>query len=375
MTPVSPVTPVLAREFGLRWGGVKSSEAIGVRQLETFFPAQLAVRTLAILTSVAVGVFLGRAVYPLGGAGFAILSTVFCTMVFAQMVHRVTLWFVQRIPLRLRLRSELPVLRVYQKYSGMVWSPLQLVLQCMVSRSCGVEAPQNGLVVYDSSVVLSALMASDKKLLGILADACVLELGAGVGAVTLALAQLGAKRIVATDIEPAAICAIQRNMKANEFEDRCSAQCFAFGDEVDSLCKAGKFDLIVSVDTIYAVSENPEMQEQLAQSLMDCCTPQGMILLAFEPRDFVWAKSELFRRLLQVFDSEELKMDGLHSNGADKQSAWKQFLEHTEHGWLRADSKFEQKAKDCCIILLRRRPREENAQPKPQAQPQPMSKQ
>lgn len=343
-----------SREFGVRWGSSSSSEAIGLRQLKRFFLVELVIRALAVLTSATVGAFLGRKMYRIGGMGVTVLSTVCILAVLMQTLHSVTLWFIQQFPLILTLRSGLPAVRVYQKYSGMMVTPLQLMLQCLISRS-HEAAPQNGLVVYDSSVVLCALMAFDTKLLKILADANVLELGAGLGVVTLASAQLGAKKIVATDIEPAAIRAIEQNIKANGLAERCSAQRFAFGDEPGSLCKAGKFDLIVSVDTIYAVSDKPDLQERLARSLVDCCTPQGMVLLAFEPRDFVWAESGLCMSLLQVFDFEELEMDGLHCNVADEESPWKQFLQCPSHGWLRADAKFQQKAKDCCILLLRRR--------------------
>lgn len=366
-TAVNEVTKTATNEVKSLQEGFKagffisSSEAIGVRQLKhnRRWNAILFIRAcLAIPAFTIWGVFIGRAWYNTGGIlpriGIIVLGTLFM-LALGQCIHWVTMLASQKIPLTLALRSEAPLLRVYQKYSGMIKGPVSSWLQCLSCRSDVVNA-DNGLVVYDSSVVLIAMLASDTELRSSLADSRVLELGAGVGVVSLAVAQLGAKQVVATDIEYNAVKAIQRNIKANELEECCSAQCFAFGDETGRLCMAGKFNLVMSVDTVHFVERKSALQDALAKSLVDCCTSDGKVLLVYEKRGFVWNTSQLCTRLSEVFDVEELELDGLHSDAMNEQSAWRQFVQHPQHDWIRKDSRLEEKLRDVHILVLRHRP-------------------
>eukprot|EP00746_Dinoflagellata_sp_MGD_P003785 gnl/MRDRNA2_/MRDRNA2_107338_c0_seq1.p1 gnl/MRDRNA2_/MRDRNA2_107338_c0~~gnl/MRDRNA2_/MRDRNA2_107338_c0_seq1.p1 ORF type:complete len:401 (-),score=42.52 gnl/MRDRNA2_/MRDRNA2_107338_c0_seq1:686-1888(-) len=337
-----------------------NSEAIGVRQLKynRKWNAVLFLRACFVIPAFVIGgVLLGRTVRHteeiLPQLGIVLLG-IFCVVVLGQSIHWVTMWVAQKFPLTFALKSEAPVLRVYQRYSGMVKGPIETRLQCLNCRS-EIENPSNGLVVYDASAVFLAMLAYDKKLRQSLADLRVLELGAGVGAVSLGMAQLGAKHVVATDIERNAVKAIQRNIKANKLEECCSAQCFAFGDEASHLCKAGKFDLIVSVDTVHFVNRYPELQDSMARSLVDCCAEEGKVFLVYESRGFVWTESELCRRLSEVFNVQELEIDGLHGNAEDEQSAWSQFIQHPQHEWIRKDSRLVEKVTDLRILLLTRR--------------------
>lgn len=339
--------------------GVSSSEAIGVRQLRrnSKWNEVLILRACLVIPAfVAAGVFLERAWRHIGRSLPPLAIVVFGALfllAIAQSIHWTTMLIARNIPLTLAVRLELPVLRLYQDYRGMIWGPVESLLQCL---SCHSRNPNNGLVVYDASVVFIAMLASDAELRKRLPDIRILELGAGVGAVSMALAQLGAKQVVATDIEINAVKAIQRNIKANELGERCLAQCFGFGDEAGPLCKGGRFDLIISADTIHFVNGKPALQDALAQSLVDCCTSNGEVLLIFESRGFVWAESQLCRRLVDVFDVEELELDGMHNNTADEENAWIQFLQHPRHEWIREDSRLMEKMRDTHVMRLRRRP-------------------
>jgi predicted nicotinamide N-methyase len=78
---------------------------------------------------------------------------------------------------------------------------------------------------------------------GLVAGRRVLDFGAGSGLVGLAAAKMGARRVIAADIDPLAIAAIARNANANGLSIETTARD-VIGDD-------GRFDIVLVGDMCY----------------------------------------------------------------------------------------------------------------------------
>ncbi|OPY76945.1 MAG: D-alanine--D-alanine ligase [Syntrophorhabdus sp. PtaU1.Bin153] len=88
------------------------------------------------------------------------------------------------------------------------------------------------------------------ELLDIKADETVLELGCGAGLLSIAAARLGARRVVATDLDPRALEAATRNIRANGLESRIEVRSGSWYDAVGSGTgvrrRRERFDVIIA---------------------------------------------------------------------------------------------------------------------------------
>jgi predicted nicotinamide N-methyase len=157
---------------------------------------------------------------------------------------------------------------------------------------------EEGSVLWDASRTLLAYVTRVQETEGADADMVsgkrLLEIGAGTGAVGLALGRLGARSVVMTD-KPSQIPLITRNLEHNQpnCASRCdqhvapvSIQCLQWGAEWKSesdasLAMPNAFDTIICCDCVY-----PDRPSGLAGVLLDllALNPLSTVLLAFEQR-------------------------------------------------------------------------------------------
>ena len=97
----------------------------------------------------------------------------------------------------------------------------------------------------------------------------VLELGTGTGLVSLALAQAGAKRVLATDYEPLALAMTE--YAAKTFENvEIETQLFDLCDFKTPLPK--DFDMVVAADIMYEPKTGSAMAHRVVEALQNNCT-------------------------------------------------------------------------------------------------------
>jgi len=109
----------------------------------------------------------------------------------------------------------------------------------------------------------------------------VLELGAGLGLTGLALDQMGARRVLLTDVAEQ-IPLLQHNVEANvPLRGSVSTAALRWGEALPPSCQDSDYDLVVATDVIY----DEENVAPLASTLKQLSSPRGIkVLLALPDR-------------------------------------------------------------------------------------------
>lgn len=140
--------------------------------------------------------------------------------------------------------------------------------------------PGLGTCVWEGALVLlRALELSPSLVRG----KTVLELGCGTGVTSLACAVLGAKRVVATDADPAVLALCRKNVAAHpELSDRVSVQEYSWGSgSAAQAAMGGQFDVVIGADITYDATA----MAQLRQDIHSLTNPEaGRLVLAFARR-------------------------------------------------------------------------------------------
>ena len=141
--------------------------------------------------------------------------------------------------------------------------------------------PGLGTCVWEGALVLlRALELSPSLVRG----KTVLELGCGTGVTSLACAVLGAKRVVATDADPAVLALCRKNVAAAdpEIAGRVSVQEYAWGGgSAAQAALGGPFDVVIGADITYDAT----VMMQLKQDIHALTNPEaGRLVLAFARR-------------------------------------------------------------------------------------------
>ena len=87
------------------------------------------------------------------------------------------------------------------------------------------------------------------KILDVKAGESVLDLGCGTGLLSIAAAKLGARRVVATDLDPQALEATAQNAQANQVAEQIEVQAGSWYDALDRTAaggKGGRFEVILA---------------------------------------------------------------------------------------------------------------------------------
>jgi len=155
------------------------------------------------------------------------------------------------------------------------------------------EDAEEGSVLWDASRSLLAHVAWQRSrgIDDLVAGRRLLEIGAGTGAVGLALARMGAREVVMTD-KPSQLPLMRRNREHNHHAGAADHNApvsilpLVWDNEWlhtsdESLSKPDAFDTIVCCDCVY-----PDRPSPLASVLLDLLelNPQSTMLLAFEQR-------------------------------------------------------------------------------------------
>lgn len=135
-----------------------------------------------------------------------------------------------------------------------------------------------GSWVWASSLVLSNWMANQGPTHFCFKDKTVLELGAGAGLPGLTAAQLGASRVILTDVSPL-LPGLLKNVEANGLGERVEVRELVWGSD-ESLSQIGGFDLVLMSDVFY----NAEEMVCLAKTLKRVCDRSTTVLAATEVR-------------------------------------------------------------------------------------------
>ncbi|KAK6947480.1 Lysine methyltransferase [Dillenia turbinata] len=140
--------------------------------------------------------------------------------------------------------------------------------------------PLTGSWVWDSALILSEFMERQQAQLGFdFRDKTVLELGAGAGLPGLTAAQLGASRVLLTDIQPL-LGGLKRNAEGNKLEDVVEVRELVWGS-VSSSDSWGEFDVVLMSDVFF----DPTVMGDLGKTLRSLCKGKG--------KGRVWAASEV----------------------------------------------------------------------------------
>ena len=135
-----------------------------------------------------------------------------------------------------------------------------------------------GSWVWDSAIVLSNWMANQGPTHFNFQDKTVLELGAGAGLPGLTAAQLGASRVILTDVSPL-LPGLLKNVEANGLGERVEVRELVWGSD-ESPSQIGEFDLVLMSDVFY----NAEEMVCLAKTLKRVCDRGTTVLAATEVR-------------------------------------------------------------------------------------------
>ncbi len=116
----------------------------------------------------------------------------------------------------------------------------------------------------------------------------VLDVGCGTGILAIAAAKLGAKRVVALDIDPEAVAAARHNLELNRVSVEVSPQ------KVETL--SGRFDLVMANISAWEL-------RRLAQALTERVAPGGRLFLAgFLEKEIPEMKEVYEERGLEVLE-------------------------------------------------------------------------
>ena len=131
-----------------------------------------------------------------------------------------------------------------------------------------------GFRVWDMAVVLARYLVLDKEFRSNLVNKRCIEIGCGMGVVSLAIAMMGegTKEIIATDGDLAAIENVNVNkhllLDSKEIRDafKTSKLLFANSDHINKIRNNHRFDLIFATDVFYMYSE--ELMRDIARTII-----------------------------------------------------------------------------------------------------------
>ena len=193
-----------------------------------------------------------------------------------------------------------------------------------------------GSALWDGSIVLSEFLI-DNAPGGTgtldLAGKRVLELGTGVGLVSIVAARLGAAEVVATDGDAALLPLTRRNIELNlgggkseggRKAEACAANLrveeLLWGDEAQQAAVGadGPFDVILAADVVYESSINKgamlQAYEGLFESMWKLSHNDTVLLLAYKER---FATEPLFFSVMtEYFEQERLESAKLEAHAA-----------------------------------------------------------
>lgn len=165
-----------------------------------------------------------------------------------------------------------------------------------------VQASDLGNAVWEGAVQLARLIERRVQAGTLqLRQMRVLEIGAGVGLVGLALAALGAQRVVLTDMRNI-VPLLQRNAELNAAVCGGAVEVRDLDWTDDPLPDLGTFDLIVAADCIYVHSP----LDALVSVLERYSIPQTTILFTYEKHDPISAE-----RFLALAGARHFRVDYL----------------------------------------------------------------
>jgi predicted nicotinamide N-methyase len=157
-----------------------------------------------------------------------------------------------------------------------------------------------GLVSWPGSVVAAQALQSESSLA--VQGRSVLILGAGVGVEAQAVAELGASKILATDIHPTTLQQLELGIKENErIQDKGVVKTQIFDVTGDDPLPMPSADLIIVADVLY----NEQLASQVVRRLVEGWkrNPEVKILVTDSQR-FVDFMSELELRVAQHSSSD-----------------------------------------------------------------------
>lgn len=164
------------------------------------------------------------------------------------------------------------------------------VRQEWVADGHGGTAIGFGAAVYEASFVLADFLVHRTALA--LGGKTVLELGSGVGLVSVIAARLGALRVLATDGDPKSVSLTRENLLRNGIDARATAAQLLWGHASNNV--HGSFDVVLAADVV-ALPYKDDF-EDLVKSLVLHTHAGSVLLLAHKPRGAV---EELFFDLMQ----------------------------------------------------------------------------
>ncbi|KAM7254186.1 hypothetical protein ACFE04_031868 [Oxalis oulophora] len=137
--------------------------------------------------------------------------------------------------------------------------------------------PLTGSWVWDSALILSQWIHTHLDF----TNKSVLELGSGTGLPGLTAAQLGARRVVLTDIG-ALVPGMLKNVEANRLGERVEVRELMWGNEesLSQLEELGEFDIVLMSDVFY----DADVMVDLGETLRRVCRERSVE---------VWAASEI----------------------------------------------------------------------------------
>lgn len=135
-----------------------------------------------------------------------------------------------------------------------------------------------GAAVYEASFLLSDWLSRDSNLVK---DKRVLELGSGVGLVSIVAAKLGAENLVATDGDAKSLNLTQENCALNCVNDKVDCKQLMWGDPTNPEA-FGDFDVILASDII--ARPYREHFPALRETLLVHTRPGGLVIIAQKPR-------------------------------------------------------------------------------------------
>lgn len=179
----------------------------------------------------------------------------------------------------------------------------------IVIQQGSVAAGQTGVAVWNSGVLLTRLLdaaaaaAGDDDHVAFWRNQRVLELGCGTGLVSIALARLGAARVVATDGNPQVVKLAQDNIQRNQCQETCKTSVLSWGQVVmeDDNEEEEEFDVVVGSDLTY----NAGAWRDLAETMAGMLRSGGNVLYLTLGHDGFNAQAEL-NGFLQVAQSQGL---------------------------------------------------------------------
>ena len=142
------------------------------------------------------------------------------------------------------------------------------------------------------------------------------EIGSGLGLVSIVAAKRGAGLVLATDGEPTVLPLLQQNLDANAPKGVAHATLLAWGDKAHARAVAARLpaagaDVVLASDIVYG--SDRAVHHRLVQTLRDLCpTPRTVLVLAQTSR-YPEKEQWFFTRLLKYFEGATLGRDAVRA--------------------------------------------------------------